>query len=133
MSNAPNWLDDVIVVNESGDPTVATELQIYRNEGDVGRQLEHWYVSDVEHLALTGTGRKAILGLQGKLVVVERVEPFVEGPAMLNDWLRATAHQLLSVRTERARKRKGRLGNLEAKGILPESVEGLIAYIGFMK
>lgn len=133
MNSAPNWLDDVIVVNESGDLCVAGDVQIYRNEGDVGRQLEDWYVNEVDHLALTGTGRKATLGLRHMVVVVERLEPFAEGPALLYVWLRSTAQHLLSVRMERAHKGKGHLGSLEAEGVLPETVEGLIAYIGFMK
>lgn len=133
MNDSPNWLDDVVVVNESSDPKLAGDVQIYRSEGDVSRQLEHWYVGDVEHLALTGTGHKATLGLRDKLVVVERVEPFPAGPAMLNAWLTATAQHLLSTRTERARKGKAELGALEARGVLPTSIEGLIAYIGFMK
>jgi hypothetical protein len=133
MTEAPHWLDDVIVVNENRDPEVAGDVQIYRNEGDVGRQLEHWYVSDVEHLALTGTGQKVALGLRDKLVVVERVEPFSTGSALLKGWLDATAQHLLSVRTERARKGKTQLGALEARGVLPTTTEGLIAYIGFMK
>jgi len=75
MNETPNWLDDVVVVNESSDPTIAGYIQTYRSEGDVGRQLEHWYVSDVDHLALTGTRPKATLGPRDELVVVERVEP----------------------------------------------------------
>jgi len=133
MSDTPNWLDDVVVVNESSDPEIAGDVQIYRSAGDVGRQLEHWYVGDVEHLALTGAGKKATLGLRDKLVVVERVEPFPPGPAMLNAWLTATARHLLSTRIERARKGKAELGTLEAQGVLPTSTEGLIAYIGFIK
>jgi hypothetical protein len=133
MTEAPHWLDDVIIVNESSDPEIAGDVQIYRNEGDVGRQLEHWYVSDVEHLALTGTGQKAALGLRGKLVVVDRVEPFPAGPSLLSTWLEATARHSLSVRTERARKGQTQLGALGARGVLPTTTEGLIAYIGFMK
>lgn len=133
MNDTPNWLDDVVVVNENSDTKIAGDVQIYRSEGDVGRQLEHWYVGEVGHLALTGTGQKATLGLRDKLVVVERVEPFPAGPAMLNAWLTATAQDLLSTRTERARKGKAELGALEAQGVLPKSTEGLIAYIGFMK
>ncbi len=45
----------------------------------------------------------------------------------------ATAQHLLSVRTNRERKGKQHLGCLEAQGVLPDSIEGLIAYIGFMK
>jgi hypothetical protein len=133
MCDAPTWLDDVVIVNESSDLEIAGDVQIYRSEGDVGRRLEHWYVGDVEHLALTGTGQKATLGLRDKLVVIERVEPFPPGPAMLKAWLRASAQRMLSTRIERARKGKAELGALEARGVLPTSTEGLIAYIGFMK
>lgn len=128
-----NWLDDVIIVNESNTPAIAGDVQIYRNEGDVGRQLEHWYVSDVEHLALTGLGDRATLGLRGSLVVVERREKWAEGPEMLRGWLIATAQHLLAARTDRERKGKLHLGRSEAQGVLPDTIEGLIAYIGFTK
>jgi len=52
---------------------------------------------------------------------------------MLNACLTATAQHLLSTRTEHARKGKLELGALEARGVLPTSTEGLIAYIGFYK
>jgi hypothetical protein len=133
MNSESNWIDDVIVLNENGDPSVAGDVQIFRNEGEVERQLEDWYVNEVDHLALTGTGRKATLGLRNRMVVVERLEPFAEGPTLLYLWLRASAQHLLSVRTERAHKGKGHLGSLEAEGVLPDTVEGLIAYIGFTK
>lgn len=128
-----SWLDDVIVVNESNTPEIGGDVQIYRNETDMGRQLEHWYVSDVEHFVLTGTGDRATLGLRGRLVVVERREKFAEGPEMLRAWLTGSARHVLSVRTARERKGKQCLGRLEAQGVLPDSIEGLIAYIGFMK
>jgi hypothetical protein len=128
-----NWLADVIVLNDNPDPVRAGDVQIYRNEGDLGRQLEHWYVDDVAHLALTGTGDKAILGLRDRLVIVERREPFAEGAAVLQQWLTVTAQHVLAARTERARKGKVQLGTLEAQGVLPDSTEGLIAYIGFQK
>jgi hypothetical protein len=119
-------------LNENSDPTVAGDVQIYRNEGALGRQLEHWFVGDAAHLALTGTGQKAKLGLRDTLVVVERVESFPEGPALLNNWLKATANHVLCVRRERSGKGKLLLGALEAQGILPTTTEGLIAYIGFV-
>lgn len=133
MAQSANWLDDVIVLNESSDPTVAGDVQIYRNGGDLGRQLEHWYVDDVEHLALTGTGQRAVLGLRGELVVVERVEPFPEGPDLLRAWLDKTARHILSVRKEKAGKRNVSPGALESEGVLPATIEGLIAYIGFVR
>ncbi len=125
------WLDDVIVVNENDDPQRAGDVQVYRSEGDVGRQLEHWYVNDVMHLALTGAGDKAILGLRGDLVIVERREPFAAGSTLLLQWLTAKAQHFLTVRTARARKGKVQLGTLEAKGVLPDSIDGLLAYVGF--
>jgi len=125
-----NWLNDVIVVNDNNDPEKPGDVQVYRNEGDVGRQLEHWYVNE-SHMALTGTGDKAILGLRGNLVIIERREPFAEGIQLLSQWLTAKAQHLHSVRRDRAQKGKVQLGALEAQGIIPETVEGLIAYVGF--
>ncbi len=125
-----NWLEDVIVVNENIDPQMAGDVQVYRHEVAVGLQLEHWYV-DEPHMALTGIGDKAILGLRGSLVIVERREPFADGAQLLNQWLTAKALHLLSVRRDRARKGKVQLSALEAQGVLPETVEGLLVYVGF--
>lgn len=132
MSDAANWLDHVIVVNESNDPAVAGDVQIYLNEDAVSRHLEHWYVHE-KHLALTGTGQKAKLGLRDELVVIERVEPFPAGPALLNSWLKITAEHVLSARVVRSRKGNLQPGALEEQGALPTTIEGLIAYIGFVK
>ncbi len=126
-----NWLDDIIVVNENDDLQRIGDIQVYRSEGDLGRKLERWYVNEVIHMALTGTGDKAILGLRGDLVIVERREPYAAGASMLHQWLTAKAQATLSSRKERERQGKAQLGMLEAKGILPETIEGLIAYVGF--
>lgn len=131
MAEPPTWLDDVIIVNESDDPAVAGDVQIYRNEGDLGRDLEAWYVADVPHLALTGSGQKATLGVRDRRVVVERVEPFAGGPGLVTSWLEASARRLHAVRAERELKGKAHLGKLERRGVLPASTEGLLAYIGF--
>jgi len=125
-----SWLADVLVVNENSDPRTPGDVQIYRSDGEVGRQLEEWYVNE-PHMALTGIGDKAILGLRGKLVIVERREPFAEGSELLLLWLTAKAQHILSIRKDRARKGKVHLGVLEEQGILPQSIEGLIAYVGF--
>jgi hypothetical protein len=128
-----NWLDDVIILNESDDPQTAGDVLVYRSEGDLARHLEDWYVKEVKHLALTGSGDKAILGLKGSSVVVERREPFSAGLSLLHQWLTAIAKHVHSARSDLARKGKVQLGSLEAQGVLPHTIEGLIAYVGFVK
>lgn len=126
-----NWLTDVIVLNESGDPEVNGDVQVYRNASDLSYQLEHWYVGDVEHLALDGLGRRVVLGLDGHRVIVERIEEYPEGPALLRSWLFSLAQHLRKVRIERATKKRFELGAAETSGVLPQTIEGLIAYVGF--
>ncbi|MBL8531465.1 MAG: hypothetical protein JNK94_07000 [Hyphomonadaceae bacterium] len=128
-----DWLSDVIVVNESSDPQIAGDVQVYRNATDVSYQLEHWYVGDVEHLALDGLGRRVVLGLDGNKVVVERTEPCPDGQALLLSWLLVLAQHLRKVRLDRATKKHFDLGAAEASGVLPTTVEGLIAYVGFLR
>jgi hypothetical protein len=85
-----NWLRDVVVVNESDDVHVAGDVQVYRNATDMSHQLEHWYV-DVPHLALDGLGRRAVLGSTGDRIIIERLEDYADGRALLQTWLLSTA------------------------------------------
>ena len=46
-------------------------------------------------------------------------------------WLTATARHVQDTRQKRAEKGKVVLGDCEKRGVLPSTVEGLIAHIGF--
>ena len=127
------WLEDVIIVNDNNaDVPRAGDVTVYRNEGELTHHLEYWYVNE-PHLALTGIGDRAVLGLCEKLVIVERREPYADGRRLLIQWLTAKAKYVLQLRRERAKRRKIKLGKMEAQGLLPDTVEGLIAYVGFDK
>lgn len=51
----------------------------------------------------------------------------------LTSWLSATAKHILDVRRQKAQEKHSdtALGDLETKDVLPATIEGLIAYIGF--
>jgi hypothetical protein len=119
-----------VVVNESDDVHVAGDVQVYRNATDMSHQLEHWYV-DVPHLALDGLGRRAVLGSTGDRIIIERLEDYADGRALLQTWLLSTARSRQAARAERARRKHFVLGAAETSGTLPTTIEGLIAYVGF--
>jgi hypothetical protein len=132
-ADSDDWLEDVIVVNESKDQRVAGDVSAFRGPGDACRYLEPWWVADNEGFALNGLGQQVTFGVCENSVVIERCEPMTGGVQILLDWLRATALHVHEARTSRAQKGKLVLGRLEASGVLPQSIEGLIAYIGFSK
>ena len=46
MSVEPNWLDEVVVVNESKDERLPGDVSIYRSIGDACEALEYWWVKN---------------------------------------------------------------------------------------
>jgi hypothetical protein len=126
-----DWLEDVIVVNETRERHVAGSVSIFRSAGDACRHLESWWVEQNEGFALDGRGRQITFGIRNKAVVVERCDPVGGGVELLLTWLQTTASHMQSARTSRAKEGKLVLGLREAQGVLPGSIEGLIAYIGF--
>lgn len=131
-----NWLEDVAIVNESRDERVAGGVLVFRNAGDACSHLEHWWVENAEGFAFTALGDRLILGVDPSgRVVVERREACMDGGEIVESWLRHSAGSVLAARRHRsaARWRTTKLGEVEARGVLPDTIEGLIAYIGFTR
>lgn len=126
------WLSDVVVLNESSDMRVAGDVTLFRSAGEACTWIEPWWVANQEGFAFTAAGERLVLEVTPEQNVrVERREPHPDGEAIVLDWLRSNALHLLE--TRKARAEKGHLGpgGFEERGELPDTIEGLIAYIGF--
>lgn len=128
--NAKSWLTDIILVKDGID-LAPSALDVFRSEGDACSYLEHWWVEDLHGLAFTATGMQVIFGVHNARVVVGSLEPRSDGEQIVLSWLQHAANAMLEVRGMKAAKGKLYLGTEESQGVLPRSVEGLIAYIGF--
>ncbi len=96
MATAPDWLDEVVVLNESKDETISGDISVYRSEGDAFRDIEAWWVESAEGFAFTATGMRLALGVgpSGEVIVIRR-EECSEGPAIVLGWLRVLAQTTL--------------------------------------
>lgn len=127
-----SWLDDIVIVNEGPSGGVAGDIAIYRSEGDACTALEPWWVRDGEGQAFTAAGTRLILDVDASdRVIVSCREPCDEGAEIVLAWLQSLAHRTLEWRVEAAGKGRAILSPAEEQGILPGTVEGLVAYIGF--
>ena len=131
MEKAPSWLDEVVLVNESNDERVAGDLTLHRSEDEVCLHLEAWWVEQGKGFAFSASGLRLVLGVgeKGEVIVAAR-ERCAEGPEIVLGWLRALAERMLELRNEAARDGRALLSRAEEQGVLPETVEGLIAYVG---
>ena len=125
------WLSDIVVVNESDDEGCAGDISVFRSVGEACRYLEHWWVTEHRGFAFTATGERIGLGVQDGAVIDIKCEAVPEGETIVLNWLRHSAAAHLDARKAKAAKCKAALGKGEQNGILPDSIEGLIAYIGF--
>ncbi len=132
MVPAPNWLDEVVLLNESSDERVPGDVSVHRSEGDALNSVEPWWVESSEGFAFSATGVRLVLDLgpSGEIIVVRR-EECPEGPAIVLCWLQALARTTLEARTQLAQGGSAILSYAEEEGALPTSLEGLLAYIGF--
>jgi hypothetical protein len=134
MESDSQWLSDVVLVNESRAEATAGDVSLYRSTGEACRFLEHWWVKDSEGYAFSAAGDRLILGVdQSNNVIVMRREPCAEGKSIVLNWLNSCAVAVLQARRSRAAKGKDILGLYEEQGHLPQTVEGLIGYIGFSR
>lgn len=132
MDSRPDWLDEVVLLNESRSVDAAGDVSIYRSEGEACAAVEAWWVKNSEGFAFTATGVRLVLGVGSKgAVVIVRREPCPEGPAIVRAWLEALMQTTLSARKMVASEGKSHLSEAEVAGALPTSVEGMIAYVGF--
>jgi hypothetical protein len=131
MAAALNWLDDVVVLNESRDERIPGDVSVHRSEGDACSSIEAWWVENSEGFAFSATGMRLVLDIEtsGQVVVVRR-EECPEGTAIVLGWLQALAQTTLEARNRVAHEGRAILSYAEEEGALPTTVEGLLAYIG---
>lgn len=132
MSNLnEHWLADVVILNESSDRDIAGDVSIFRSFGDAELKLEPWYVLDECFFALNGLGQVLEFTTDHGRTLAKVTDATATDIETLRNWLSATAEHYRDVRAEKSKKRKCAPGVQEAKGILPTSIEGLIAFVGF--
>jgi hypothetical protein len=127
-----DWLADIVVVNENRHEATAGDISVFRSAGEACSWLEHWWVENGEGFAFTAAGDRLTLGVDDKdRVIVAGQQDTPGGTEIVLGWLRAYAAAVLDARRALAKKGKVTLSRPEEQGLLPESVEGLIAYVGF--
>lgn len=134
MSAPRSWLKELIVLNEllaRDDPWLAGDVVIFQSALGLQNHLQPWWINEVAHYALSGIGDRVILGVRGGKVVVERTEECPQGPEMLREWLEPTAKRIHQMRADAHKKHKVAAGSLLPDGEMPQTLEGLIAYVGF--
>jgi hypothetical protein len=93
-----DWLDDVMVVNESASEVQPGDVMVFRTQADACGYLEDWWVRDGEGYAFTARGERVRLAATGTSVVVDRIEPCAEGEEIVRRWLMSAASTLLHAR-----------------------------------
>ena len=109
-------------------------MRLFRNAHDACSHLEHWWVEERYGSARAATGDRLVLAVDSrKSVVVDRRKPCAQGANLVQLWLRSSAEALLAARRVKAGsgQNAATLGEAERDGVLPETIEGLIAYLGF--
>ncbi|MBY0619826.1 hypothetical protein [Sphingomonas ursincola] len=129
------WLEDIILVNDGPDETCPGDVAVFRNLTDASAYLEHWSDS-IDDAVFSGTGQRLIMAADehGNVNIQARID-HADGEAIIKAWLTRMAEATLEARKYHAARRWGwgrvNLGEREAQGVLPATVEGLIAYVGF--
>lgn len=134
MSVSGNWLKELIVVNELmavDDPWLAGDVLIFQSALALQNWMPPHWISEVAHFALSGAGDRVVLAARGNKIIVERTEDYPQGLDMLREWLEPTAKRIHQMRADAYKKTKVATGSLLPDGEMPQSLEGLIAYIGF--
>lgn len=128
-----SWLHDIVLVNEGPSEFVPGDIFIFRCFADACSYLEHW-AEEPELTVFSGEGEQLIVKADefGNMGLIER-QSRGDGREVVSLWLRRMAEGTSAARRYRAGKRWRRihLGEQEARGILPQTIEGLIAYVGF--
>lgn len=131
--SARTWLADVVIVNDAPGMSVPGGVLIFRNFDDARSYLEHW-ADELELPVFSASGEKLVIvaDVHGN-VTIDRREPYDRGEEWITACLRHNAQAVFAARLHRSGKRWRRvyLGEAERAGVLPETIEGLIAYIGF--
>jgi hypothetical protein len=136
MSAPTNWLEEVVILNDSNgseiNENIPGDVSIYRSEGDALRELEPWAVEHSQIFAFNAAGKRLILGLDdaGQVIIARRDE-CPDGSEIVLKWLNSLAQSIVDARVRVAQKGRVVLSEYEEAGVIPTTVEGLIAYIGF--
>ncbi len=131
-----SWLSDVVILNENREYRAAGDVDVFRSLGDACRYLEPWYIEQEMFFTLNGLGQAIEFSVENNMVVGAVNGVSRPDADTLKVWLVTTAGHVFEARKHRSVKRgvfstPVLLGEQESKGVLPQSVEGLIAYIGF--
>ena len=131
-----SWLSDVAVFNESDEYAMPGDISIYRNIEEMCSGMEAWMVEGGGiGFSLNGLGQTIKLEMDGEQAVGSVVSEAKPDLATLTIWLRHAAEGVQEARLIKSRKKPWffwsppALGKAEAEGVLPETIEGLVAYI----
>ena len=117
MDSRLDWLDEVVLLNESRSADVAGDVSIYRSEDEACAAIDEWWVENSEGFAFTATGVRLVVGVAPKgVVIIIRREPCPEGPAIVRAWLEALVQTTLSTRRMMVSKDKAHLSEAESSG-----------------
>lgn len=131
-----SWLSDVAVLNESNEYAVPGSISTYRNISEMCSSLEAWMVEDGGiGFALNGLGQTIKLEIEGEQVVGSVVEDSEPDLVTLTIWLRSAAEAVQEARKSKSQKKPWffcsppMIGKAEVAGAMPDTIEGLLAYI----
>ena len=130
MSEDQKWLEDVLIINDASYEHIPRTIDVYRSWHDACRSLETYQVASGVY-CYTATGRRAVIGFDldndNSIKVLDYEPSSEESRRLVLAWLRARAERMHADR----RSNPGLvMGSEEAQGILPKTIEGLIAYSG---
>ena len=134
---AESSLADIILVNESRDENEPGDVAVFRNVDAMCGYLEHWWVEEGYGFAFTATGQRIRLEVDDHdRVRVAAKEDVADGQLIVRRWLESQASAVLKARRAKASQRRlfarrVPLSDFEQRGELPQSIEGLIDYVGF--
>lgn len=131
-----SWLSDVAVFNESDEYTVPGSVSIFRNMKEMCSGMEAWMVEGGGiGFALNGLGQTIELEMAGEQVVGSVLEHSKPDLTTLTIWLQAAAKAVREARSIKSQKKPWffwsppTLGKAELEGVMPDTIEGLLAYI----
>ena len=136
LTTDQSWLSDVIIFNESVTYAVPGDVSIYHNLADMCSGMEPWMVEGGGiGFALNGLGQRINLDLDGEVVIGSISQTHAADLNTTLIWLHFVAKSKRDARILRSKKKSFWLrsppliGEMEAKGVLPNTIEGLLAYI----
>jgi hypothetical protein len=123
------------VLNEGSSFFIPESVEVFRTLADMCATLEPWYVEEKCGYALTGSGVPIELTTDGISVSCKVLDDEKPETDVLTCWLAHSANSLREARLYKSKRRglffvnRPTLGSAEQEGLLPHSIEGLLAYI----